>query len=169
MARLWTIAFDPESVQLPATNFAALTQVPTTLRWANAFDAATDEAALLTGVVPAEYTGAGTLRLRLRYCANTTSATLDVRADVATEFRTPGAGEAANVADLDATPDSATLLFSTTAYSEHAVVIDLTPATTPAAGDSFRIQVSRDADNAGGLDDLAVDCLVLGYEFYEET
>lgn len=169
MARLWTVGFDPEGASYPAANFAPLTQLPTTLRWANAFDPAVDESLLLAGVVPAEYTGAGTLNFRMRYCANTTSATLDARFDVATEFRTPGAGEAANVANIDGTPDSTTILFSTTAYAEHAVVIPLTPATTPAAGDSFRIQVSRDADNAGGLDDLAVDVFLLGYELYQEV
>jgi hypothetical protein len=74
-----------------------------------------------------------------------------------------------NSSGIDGTPDSGTGTHSTTAYSLQRLSITLTPATTPAAGDHFRIQVTRDANNAAGLDDLAVDCLVVGYEFYEEA
>ena len=72
-----------------------------------------------------------------------------------------------NSANIDGTPDSGTFTFSTTAYALVELIVSLTPATTPAAGDHLRIQVTRDA-NHGSLDDLAVDLLVLSYELYEE-
>lgn len=169
MARTFTMQFDGGKVGRPATNFAAIDEVPTTLHTCDAFDAAADESVILAGTLPAEYTGAGTLKLRILACANTTTAADDARIDVATEFKTQGATEAMNSAAIDGTPDSGTMTFSTTAYSLQELIVSLTPATTPAAGDRFRIQVTRDANNAGGLDDLASDLLVLSYEFYEET
>lgn len=169
MARNWTIQWLAPAPSRPSSAYAQADQVPTTLVPCDAFDASTDESVLLEGVVPAEHTGAGTLKLRIQACANTTTAANDARIDVATEFKTQGASEAINSANIDGTPDSGTMTFSTTAYSLQELIISLTPAVTPAAGDKFRIQVTRDANNGGGLDDLAVDLLVLTYELYEEV
>lgn len=168
MARNYTVT---PAVSRPAAAYASPEQVPTTLTPCDAFDPGTDESLWLIGVVPAEHTGLGTPKLRFKYCANTTTAADDARIDVVTEFRTPGAAEAANVANFDATPDSATITHATTAYAWMEATITLTPAVAPVAGDVFRIQVTRDANNGGGLDDLAVDLLIGRdqYEFYEEV
>lgn len=167
MARIWTIPFEPNAFTYVSSG-ASPDQVPTTLRPCAAFDASTDEAVIIEGLVPAELS-AGTLYLDLLVCANTTTAADDARFDVVTEFRTPGATEAMNADNFDASADSGTATFSTTAYSLQLLTITLTPGTTPAAGDKFRIKITRDANNAGGLDDLAVDCLLVAAKFYEAT
>jgi hypothetical protein len=166
MARNFTIQWEAPEVTLPTSAFAEFTTQNN--RPVNAFDAGADESIILEGVVPAEFTGAGTLKLRLLAMANTTSASDKARVDVVTEFRTPGAGESGNTDNFDGTADSGTLTFSTTAYEVRALAITLTPATAPAAGDKFRVKVMRDANHASD-DTLAVDLLVMAYELYEET
>lgn len=168
MARLWTVAFEADGANYPSANFAQRDTVPTTGAPCNAFAPSTaDESVILGGIVPAEYTGAGALKLAILACANTTTAADDARIDVVTEFRTQGAAEAMNADNFDGTADSGTFTFSTTAYSLQRLIITLTPATTPAAGDKFRLKVIRDQDHSTD-DSLAADLLVLGYEFYEE-
>lgn len=169
MARNWTLQFTGGKTERLASSAAAQGVVPTTLHPADKFDAAADESVILKFGVPAEHTGTGTLKLAIYGCANTTTAADDARIDVATEFKTPGAAEAMNSANIDATPDSGTMTFSTTAYSLQLLTITLTPAVAPVAGDEGRIQVTRDADNAGSLDDLASDLFVTRYELYEEV
>lgn len=168
MARNWTVPFDGGRVSYPSSGSATQSVVPTTLAECDSFDAGTDQSVILPFTVPAEHTGSGTLKLRMLVCANTTTATDDARIDVVTEFRTPAAAEAMNSDAFDATPDSATVTFSTTAYSLQELIITLTPATTPAAGDRARIKVTRDADHATD-DSLASALLVLSYEVYEEA
>src|SRR3990172_10468674 len=161
MSRTFTTQWEAPEVTLPATAFAQFTTQ--NVRPVNAFDATADESVILEGIVPAEFTGAGTLKLRLLVMANTTTAADDARIDVVTEFRTPGAGESGNVDNFDGTADSGTLTFNTTAYEVRALTVTLTPATTPAAGDKFRVKVSRDANHVSD-DTLAVDLLVMAYE-----
>lgn len=169
--RRWTIPFDALSVDLPASGAADPTVTPTTLRPCIAFDKDTDETCILQGIVPNNY-GSGTLKLRILYCANTTTEADDARIDVVTEFITLDVGENMDTDAFDATPDSATLDFdfggASDAYDLFAATITLTPATTPAVGDSFRIKVTRDANNASSLDDLAQDLLVIAFELFEE-
>lgn len=169
MARNFTIQWRGGQPNRLAANYAQQDTYPTTLRPCDAFSPSADESVILGGTLPAEYTGAGTLKLRLMGGANTTTAADDARFDAVTEFRTSGASESLNADNFDGTPDSVTITHSTTAYSYQEGIITLTPATTPAAGDQFRIKVTRDADNAGGLDDLATDWLAVGYELYEEV
>lgn len=169
MARNFTIQWRGGRPNRPSTNYAQQATYPTTLRPCDAFSPSTDESVILEGTLPAEYTGSGTLKLRIMGGANTTTAADDARFDAYTEFRTSGAGESLNADNIDATPDSVTITHSTTAYAFVEGTITLTPATTPAAGDQFRIKLTRDADNAGGLDDLATDWLAVAYEFYEEV
>ena len=133
-----------------------------------AFDPSTEENIVIEGVVPDEFTGSGTLKIDLYACANTTTAADDARIDVATEFRTPDAGEALNIDDMDGTADSGTFTFSTTAYDGQKITITLTPAVTPVAGNFFRIRVTRDA-NHGSLDSLASDLLMTDMVFREEA
>lgn len=169
MARNWSVPFLAPAPSRPSASYAQVDQVPTTLVPCDAFDASADESVILEFEVPAEHTGSGTLKIDILVCANTTTAADDARIDVVTEFKTPGAGEAMNSAAFDGTADSGTVTFSTTAYSLQLLTITLTPATTPAAGDKARIQITRDADNGAALDSLAVDLLVQHYTVYEET
>lgn len=166
MARSFTIQWEPPEVSLPASDFAEFSTH--NHRPVNAFDRDDDESVILEGILPAEYSGTGTLKLRLLAMADTTTAADKARIDAATEFRTPDAAESGGADAFDATPDSGTMTFSTTAFSIQSLAITLTPATTPAAGDKFRIKVSRDADHSTD-DSLAEDLLVIGYELYEES
>ena len=168
MARNWT-------KEIPAAGFryvsaqAAPDQVPTTLRDCASFSASADQYVDIQFSVPAEHTGTGTLKMDIFACANTATATDDARLDAATEFKTPGAGEARNSFNVDATPDSGTMTFSTTTYSLQKLTITLTPAVAAVAGDLGMVRLTRDGDNAGGLDDLAVPLLVEAVEVYEEV
>lgn len=147
---------------------AAFDQIPTTLTGAAAFNDGTVESVIIEGVVPAGFTGSGTLKIDVYGCNGTTTADLDARIDVKTEFRTPGAAEAMNVDNFDATPDSGTFTFSTTAYSLRKITITLTPAVTPVAGDHYRIKIERDADHAT-LDSVTGDLLVPKVVFREQA
>jgi len=167
VGRYWTKEWDPGMVTNPASAFADFGVQNN--RDVNAFDKNTDESVILEGIVPSKFRGTGTLKLRMLAMSSTTTAADDARIDVVTEFRTPGQSESGNIDNFDGTADSGTFTFSTTAYSIQELIITLTPATTPAAGDLFRIKVTRDADNASSLDSLDADLLVLGYEFYEEV
>ena len=165
MARNFTIQWEPPEVSLPSAAFAEFSTQNN--RPVNALDPSADESVVLEGILPAEYTGAGSLKLRLLAMANTTTSSHKARLSAVTEFRTPGAAESGNSDAFDGTPDAATMTFSATAYSIQSLIITLTPATTPASGDKFRIKVTRDADHVSD-DDLPVDLLILGYELYEE-
>lgn len=164
--RRWAIAFEPYAADVQDSGSAVYSILPTTLRPCIAFDPTTDESCVLEFIVP-NNASSGTKKLRIFYAANTTTASDDVRFDAVTEFRTPGASESVNADNYDGTPDSATGTFSSTAYSLQTVDITLTPATTPAAGDIGRIKISRDANHSTD-DSLAADCLVLGFEVFEE-
>lgn len=166
MGRNFTIQWEAPAVTLPSSGFAEFDVHNS--RPVNAFDPGSDESVILEGIVPAEYSGAGTLKLRVLAMANTTTAAHKARMAAVTEFRTPHAGESGGADDFDGTADAETMTFSTTAYSIESVIITLTPGTAPAAGDKFRVRVSRDADHSTD-DDLPVDLLVLGYELYEEN
>jgi hypothetical protein len=171
MARNWTIIYMPNACGPVSSGTVSATfdTIPFTNRPCIAYDPTTPESMFLIGVVPDEHnTSSGTLKIDIHACANTTTAADDARIDVFTEFRTPGAAEALNADNLDGTADSGTMTFSTTAYSDQKITITLTPATTPAVGDDFRIKVERDADNGANLDDLAVDLLVVAFELYQE-
>ncbi len=153
----------------PSSNPAIQGVLPTTLEPADQFDASTDQFVILEFIVPSTFTGLGTLKLRLIGAANTTTAADDSRWQVATEFRTAGASESLNADNFDGTTDDGTMTHSTTAYSMQELIITLTPAVTPVAGDRGRIKVNRDANNGGGLDDLAVVSFITDYAFYEEV
>lgn len=168
MARYWTVQVRASGFEYLAGG-ATPSFVPTTMRPAAAFDPDTDQSVDVPYVVPDEHNGAGTLKADIWICANTATAADDCRLDLATEFKTPGAGEAMNSADIDGTPDSGTVTFSTTPYSLRKLTVTLTPATTPAKGDEGRLRITRDANNGAGLDDLAVPALVTSVEIYEEA
>ncbi len=170
MARNFTHHWTPHGTSWPASGQGKMGVVPTTLRPAVALNKTTDTAFVIEFIVPVEFTGSGTLKLGLYACSATTTAADDAQIDVATEAKTPDAGtpEALNADNFDATADSGTFTFSTTAYSLHLLTITLTPVVAFVAGDLGRIRVTRDADHAT-LDDLDEDLLVVAAEFYEEV
>lgn len=163
MARKWTIPWEPPSVTQDAS--APTQHVSQNNRAANAFDPSTDESVILTGAVPDNYSG-GTLKLRIYGFANATSGA--ARFEVSTEFRTPNSNESGNTDDFDGTPDSGSIT-SDSAWEVAYLTITLSPATTPVAGDLFRIKVTRDGGGSGGTDDMSADFLALYYEFFEEA
>ena len=166
------ISWPISDVYPPATNGAAPDEFPTSLRRAFAFDMTTGESIFICGYVPQDYRGDGTLKIRLPAGCSGTSATTGWAVDVFTEFLTPDAAtpEALNTdANVDSTADSGQVDFSTVAWGCETITVTLTPATTPVAGDLWRIKVTRDVADAG--DDFAGDVLldVDGLEVYEEV
>ena len=164
--RLWTIERPANALIIPNTGGAdrdSVNDQPTV-----AFDGATEESAILSFVVPANYDSARALKARLVVCANTTTATHTSRYDLVTEPRTPAAGESANADAFDGTADSIDIDHSTTAYSIEAGTLTLTPATTPVAGDWMRIKLTRQPSHAN--DDMtSIDDHVLALEIYQEV
>lgn len=164
-------------LSFPATAFtftsgeATPDQIPTTLKRCVAFDPSVDEFVIIEGVVPAAFTGSGTLKLDAKGAANTTTATHDLEFDVVTEFRTPhvtaGNNEPLNVDNFDGTPDTGNIVWTdvTAAFDPVTMTITLTPAVTPAVGDLFRIKITRDIS----ADDLATDFLLTDLVFREEV
>lgn len=169
MARNFTITWEGGTgTHRPSSIPAERSVLPTSLVPVDVFDPDTDWEVHLHGVVPQAYTGTGTLKLDFFVAANSTAGQIS-RWEATTEFMTSGADENADTGNLDSTADSAGVTDSTTAYAEELGTITLTPATTPAAGDRFRIKLRRDANGTSGTDSLTVNALVTAYEFYEET
>lgn len=166
MPRRWTIQRDAVEFDRPDSSYADIDKFPGNGRPAAAFDPASDEIVYVSFIVPDELVDTTKIKVKAKVGANTTSTTLDARFDFHTEFIGPG--ESLNVDAFDATPDSATALFSATAYSMSEITVTLTPGTTPVAGDKARLKIVRDADHAT-LDDLAVDVLMDSIEIYEDV
>jgi hypothetical protein len=151
------------------SNQATQTSFNNRLCWA--FDPSSDEDVLFEGVLSDDYAG-GTLKLKLylttAYDGDPTSKTTNWEAY--TEFRTPGQAESLN-SDSFGSVNDAELVVNKDAYSPYTVTITLSNhGATPAAGDFFRILISRDADGTNGTDDLtANDMLLMGADFYEEA
>lgn len=167
MARNWEITISADAFALPSSSPGAPDALPTNGRAVLALDPSSDEAGIVEFVVPDAHTGSGTLKAIVKACANTTTAADGVRLALATEFITPGADEDLDTDAFDATADEATITHSTTAYTEQEVEITLTPATTPASGDTGRIRILRDISH--GDDDLSVDSLIRSITVFEEA
>lgn len=166
MARVWEIPIHAEAFALPASSPGSPDALPTNGRGVLALDPSSDEAGIVEFVVPDAYDG-GTLKAIVKACANTTTAADGARLALTTEFITADAAEDLDTDDFDPTADEGTITHSTTAYSEQDVEITLTPAATPAKGDTCRIHVMRDVSH--GDDDLAVDLLIRSITIFEEA
>jgi hypothetical protein len=153
--------FMPAQASFPASAFAALGQEPTTRHMVVAFDDTTSESAYLAGVARAGgYTGALTLVLKCMMASATSGAVVMA---AAVEAVTPG-----DTTDLDTT-ESFDTANNSSAVSVPAVAgrlfdvsITLTNTDTLAAGDHFRIKLSRLPADAG--DTATGDCKVLSAE-----
>jgi hypothetical protein len=128
----------------PASNFPASGQDATPRHMYWAFDAGTDETVYLPGVAPQGMTGTLTLVVFYRMASATTGS---VYYRAAVEAITP-----ADALDTDTSSSFDTIntgngtVPGTAGYVE-AISITLTNADSMAAGDMFRIEFGRDADN----------------------
>lgn len=151
--------FDADSAKYPATNFAAYMTV--NRQSVLAYDAGTNETAFWSTVAPQGLTGALTAVIYYMMASATTG---DTDWDVSLEAVTP-----ADTTDLDA-GDSFDTVNSTdnttvpgTAGYMNTVSVTLTNADSIAAGDRFRMRLTRDAAS----DTAAGDAYVLHVELRE--
>lgn len=157
-----TIAFlSPFSAELPSSNFPELLTVNG--RPALAFDATTNESALWTAIAPQSITGALTA---LVWYAMASAMSGDVDVDVSVEAVTDGDSldfDAAESFDTVNSMDNTTVP-GTAGYSD-VVTVTLTNKDSIAAGDYFRVKLTRDAasDTASG------DMYVFGVELRDES
>jgi hypothetical protein len=154
--------FGPQSAEFPASSFPQLAQVNT--RPALAFDAAVDEACYWTAIAPTGFSGALTVVVHYIMASATAGA---VVFQAALEAVTPG-----DALDLDAaasfdTANNGNGNVPGTAGYMQSITISLANADSIAAGDLFRLSLSRDADNAG--DTAAGDCFVLAIELRDSA
>lgn len=150
----------PYSAEFPATNFPQLLKVND--RPALAYDAATDEAAYWTFIVPQGITGTMSVVISYIMASATTG---NVRFEALVEAVTDG-----DSTDLDATTsfdstNNAGSAVPGTAGFMKQLSITLTNNDTLAAADYIRIKINRDADGTTGTDDATGDCYVLAVEF----
>lgn len=159
MAETTRFVFTPLAAEFPAANFAQLMLV--NRRPVLAFDAATAETAQWTAVAPVGLTGA--LKATIYYMmASATSGKVDFT--VAVEAVTPGDSTDLDAGDSFDTANTVTApTVPGTAGYMSSIECALTNADGIAAGDLFRVQLTRDATD--GTNDTATgDAYVLGVE-----
>jgi hypothetical protein len=122
------------------------------------FDAATDEETYFTGILPSNYAGGG-MSIDLYWMATSPSTTGDVVWTAAYEELDP------NNNDLDsdnfgsASTATTTTNGTTGKIAETSLTISHANMGSPAAGDPFRLKITRDANAAG--DTMATDAELL--------
>lgn len=152
--------FLPESASMPSATFAPITEV--NARKVIRFDAATAWTCYWTGIAPVGLTGALTVVGHYMMASATTG---KVDFTVAVEAVTPG-----DSTDLDAGTSFATVNTITaptvpgTAGYLGSFTCTLTNDDSMAAGDYFRIALTRDATD-GTNDTASGDCYVVAVEF----
>jgi hypothetical protein len=152
--------FGPLSNEPPASNYATLDT-----RNGQAvldFDAATDESAVFSGVLPRNYGGGG-LTVTIHWAA-TSATTGDVIWQAAIErrntdmdadsFAAAQSSAATTTNGTSGIPNSSTITFTSGAQMD-----------SLAAGEPFRLSINRDADN--GSDTMTGDAEVLAVEIKE--
>jgi hypothetical protein len=122
------------------------------------FDDTTDETTYFFGVLPAHYAG-GSFTAQVEWMA-TTATSGDVDWKAAFERHSSSV-------DLDSdsfgTDGTATQPTAATSGAVSTVSISVSPATTPSAGESFRLRISRNAS----ADNMAGDAELLSIELRE--
>lgn len=150
--------FTPYSAEFPTTNFPRLQLV--NRRPVLSFDASIQEACQWTGVAPQGFTG--TITALVNYImASATSGLVDF--EVSLEAVTDGDATDLDAVDSFDTVNSANATVPGTAGHIDQLSVTLTNADSIAAGDYFRLRVSRDADDATN-DTATGDCHVLAVE-----
>lgn len=154
--------FDPLGASFPATAFPQLTL--SNRRPALAFDASTQETCYWTGVAPQGLSGALSAVVTYAMASATTGV---VEFEVALEAISDGDALDTDAADsFDTVNASGQVTVPGTAGYIDQAVVTLTNADSIAAGDYFRLSVSRDADDATN-DTATGDLLILGIELRE--
>ena len=146
--------FKPKGADFPATNFPQLTLV--NRRPVLAFDAATQETCQWTDVAPQGLDGA--LTAVITYSMASATANL-IEFEVSLEAISDGDAVDTDAADSFDTVNSGSATVPGTAGYIDQVSVTLTNADAIAAGDLFRLRVSRDADD--GTNDTATGDLYL--------
>ncbi len=144
--------FTPGSAEFPSSNYPALTLV--NRRFALAFDATTNETAQWTAVAPQGLTGALTAIVTY-IMASATSGDVDV--DVSIEAVSDGDATDLDAGDSFDTVNSTdnTTVPATAGYIDQ-ISVTLTNADSLAAGDYFRLRLTRDAASDTGAGDMYV-------------
>lgn len=124
-----------------------------------AFDPSTDENCRFTGIMGTQYAGGGGITVTICWTANATTG----NAIWVVRFEQLNTSSDLDTLSFDTTT-SATLAGPTTAYRPVYTTISIADADTDAiaAGESFRFEITRDADN--GSDTLTVDALLISIE-----
>lgn len=154
--------FGPLSNEPPASNFATLD-----VRNGHPvldFDAATDESAVFTGILPRNYAGGG-LTVNIHWAA--TSATsgscrwlAEIEAIASQDIDSDGfAAAQSNGGSANGTSGVETI--TTITFTDGAQMDSL------AAGGAFRLRITRDADGTSGTDDMAGDSELICVEIRE--
>lgn len=144
--------FSPMAAEYPSSNYPALTLV--NRRPALAYDATTNESAQWTAIAPQGLTG--TLTAIVTYVmASATSGDVDM--DVSLEAVSDGDATDLDTADSFDTVNSVdnTVVPATAGYIDQ-VSVTLTNADSIAAGDYFRLRVTRDAASDTATGDMYV-------------
>jgi hypothetical protein len=147
--------FTPYSAEFPASNFPQLTL--SNRRPVLAYDASTQETAQWTGVAPQGLTGTVTAVITYAMASATAN---NVEFEVSLEAISDGDSVDTDAADsFDSVNSSGGATVPGTAGHIDQLSVTLTNADSIAAGDYFRLKVSRDADD--GTNDTATGDLYL--------
>jgi hypothetical protein len=150
--------FTPYSAEFPATNFPQLQLV--NRRPVLSYDASTQETCQWTGIAAQGFTGTVTALVSYIMASATTGL---VEFEVSLEAVTDGDATDLDAGDSFDTVNSASATVPGTAGHIDQLSVTLTNADSIAAGDYFRLKVSRDADDATN-DTATGDCHVLAVE-----
>lgn len=158
------VIFGPYDNEPPASNYATLDTRNS--RPCLDFDGSTDEEAVFTAVLPANYSGGGLTVDTFWAFTSATSGSLRVQADI----------ERTDASSLDIDADSFPGFQSAggTAPGTSGQVIKVTVTFTSgaqmdslAAGEVFRLKIRRDADGTSGTDDITTDAELLAVHIKE--
>lgn len=150
--------FGPLAAEFPAATFPQLQ--PINRRPALSYDAGTDETAYWAGIAPQGLTGTMTAVITYSMASATTG---DVKFQVAVEAISDGDSVDMDAADsFDTTNSPSAVTVPATAGFPDQLSVTLTNQDSIAAGDYFRISVTRDANDAG--DTATGDCHVYAVE-----
>jgi hypothetical protein len=128
------------------------------------FDGATDEEAVFTGIMPANYAGGGlTIKVHVSF-TSATSGTANIECHL----------ERITGLDIDADSFAAFQDVGVTANGTPGIEVvgsitftDGAAMDSIVAGDLFRLKIRRDADGTNGTDDIVTDMELLGIEVTE--
>lgn len=149
--------WSPLNAELPSASYAQHSVVNN--RPVLAFDAAADESACFSGIAPQGFTGAVTAVVTYMMASAVAD---DVVVTAAIEAVSDGDATDLDAGDSFDTANSATATVPATAGYIDQISITCTNADSIAAGDYFRLKITRDADNVA--DSATGDLYLLAVE-----